>query len=412
MKNREFTITLKELPEWVKRGVVDLFPEEYDSFEHKLKNSTLRVKFGIDPTGSDIHLGHYTLFRKLRAFQDAGHTAVLIIGDFTARIGDPTGKNSTRIQLTAEQVEDNAKTYLKQLGLGQSKEHSILDFETPGRLDVKYNSVWLSKLDLSFIIELTSRTTVSQLLAKEDFSNRYNKEISISLHEFLYPLLQGYDSVVIQSDIELGGTDQKFNIAIGRDLQRYYGQKSQVGLLMPILPGTDGVHKMSKSIGNIVSIKDPPLDMYSKLEKIPDSAVDNYITLLTDLIPFELSNDPRERQKIMAYTVVSNFYGQEIAKEVKDSAEKIVLNRSTINLKDLPNLSLDEVQFPIKIFHLLSCLNLFPSGSEARRQIKNGGVRLDGEKISDSNLEFYNSKELEGKVLQLGKKTFRKLVVN
>jgi hypothetical protein len=229
----------------------------------------LRVKLGIDPTGSDIHLGHSILFRKLRAFQDAGHTAVLIIGDFTARIGDPTGKSATRVQLTAEAVEANARTYLAQLGQGQAKERALLDFETPGRLEVRRNSEWLAGLDLPQTIELLGISTVGQMLAKEDFANRYGSGTPISLHEFLYPLLQGYDSVAIQADLELGGTDQKFNVAMGRDLQRHFGQQPQFGLLLPILPGLDGVQKMSKSLGNTVGLAEDPLSMYSKLEKFP-----------------------------------------------------------------------------------------------------------------------------------------------
>ena len=219
------------LPQWLERGVADLFPTGTEASdadqqlaarlaEAEKQGRPLRIKLGIDPTGSDIHLGHSILFRKLRAFQDAGHTAVLIIGDFTARIGDPTGKSATRVQLTAEQVEANARTYLQQLGQDQDPAHALLDFETPGRLEVRRNSEWLASLDLPKVIELLGISTVGQMLAKEDFANRYGSGTPISLHEFLYPLLQGYDSVAVQADLELGGTDQKFNVAMGRDLQR------------------------------------------------------------------------------------------------------------------------------------------------------------------------------------------------
>ena len=224
-----------DLPEWISRGLDDLFPykksEDSDqSFIKRLELSStekkpLRVKLGIDPTGTNIHLGHSILFRKLRSFQDNGHKAILIIGDFTAQIGDPTGKNKTRMQLSEVDVKNNSKTYLKQLGLGKSAEKSILDFETEGRLEIRYNSEWLKNLNLNSIIELMSFSTVGQMLAKEDFNKRYNSQVPISLHEFLYPLLQGYDSVAVSADIELGGTDQKFNIAIGRDLQRHFNQK-------------------------------------------------------------------------------------------------------------------------------------------------------------------------------------------
>jgi len=236
-----------ELPKWLLRGIEESFPlRNFDqtlSFKINEANKNkrkLRVKLGIDPTGTDIHLGHSILFRKLRAFQDAGHTAVLIIGDFTARIGDPTGKSKTRVQLGKDEVESNALNYLEQLGLDKEPKDSLLDFSTPGRLEIRRNSEWLENLNLSKIIELLSNSTVGQMLAKEDFSNRYKSGTSISLHEFLYPLLQGYDSVAIKSDIELGGTDQKFNIAMGRDLQKAFGQKPQFGMLLPILVGLDG----------------------------------------------------------------------------------------------------------------------------------------------------------------------------
>jgi tyrosyl-tRNA synthetase len=247
------------LPGWLSRGLADLFPAATAAeaaadpdqslaarlAEAEVSGRPLRVKLGIDPTGADIHLGHSILFRKLRAFQDAGHTAVLIIGDFTARIGDPTGKSATRVQLSAAEVEANAETYLVQLGLGQDPARSLLDFTTPGRLEVRRNSEWLAALDLPAVIELLGTSTVGQMLAKEDFAKRYGSGTPISLHEFLYPLLQGYDSVAIEADLELGGTDQKFNVAMGRDLQRHHKQRPQFGLLLPILPGLDGVQKMS-----------------------------------------------------------------------------------------------------------------------------------------------------------------------
>ncbi len=259
---------------WLERGISEIFPHQIDSHSpdenlwHRLAKTDrpLRVKLGIDPTGADIHLGHSIPVRKLRAFQDAGHTAVLIIGDFTARIGDPTGKSEVRKQLTLEQVKTNALTYLDQV-------RPILDFDTPGRLEIRYNSEWLSKLDLSKILELLGTMTVGQMLAKEGFAQRYEQENPIYLHEFLYPLMQGYDSVAVEADVELGGTDQKFNIAVGRDLQRYFGKKPQFGVLMPILIGTDGVQKMSKSLGNYVGLGEDPLTMYSKLEKVPDALI-------------------------------------------------------------------------------------------------------------------------------------------
>ncbi len=415
-----------DLPQWLERGVADLFPAGSATSgavdadqqlasrlaEAERQGRPLRVKLGIDPTGSDIHLGHSILFRKLRAFQDAGHTAVLIIGDFTARIGDPTGKSATRVQLTAEQVEANARTYLAQLGQGQDPAHALLDFVSPGRLEVRRNSEWLAALDLPNVIELLGISTVGQMLAKEDFANRYGSGTPISLHEFLYPLLQGYDSVAVQADLELGGTDQKFNVAMGRDLQRHFDQRTQFGMLLPILPGLDGVQKMSKSLGNTVGLAEDPLSMYSKLEKVPDAVVEEYLTLLTDLDLEVLPANPRERQKAMALEITRQRHGLAAAEQAQLDAGRLVAGASGSGAAaaEVPEASLAAVNFPAKAFYLLSAVGICASSSEARRQIQGGGVKLDGEKLSDPNQEFAAAAQLEGKVLQLGKKTFRRLM--
>ena len=375
----------------------------------ELEGRPLRVKLGIDPTGSDIHLGHSILFRKLRAFQDAGHTAVLIIGDFTARIGDPTGKSATRVQLTTEQVEANATTYLRQLGEGQPKEQALLDFETPGRLEVRRNSEWLEGLDLPQVIGLLGTATVGQMLAKDDFAKRYGSGTPIALHEFLYPLLQGYDSVAVDADVELGGTDQKFNVAMGRDLQRHFSQTTQFGLLLPILVGLDGVQKMSKSLGNTVGLEEDPLSMYSKLEKVGDAAINDYVMLLTDLAVEALPDNPRDKQKAMALAVTASRYGMDVAQKAQADAATLVAG-SAAAAADVPEASLSAVNFPAKAFYLFSAVGMCASSSEARRQIKGGAARLEGEKIIDPNQEFASVSDLEGKVLQLGKKTFRRLV--
>ena len=413
------TVNRNSLPNWLARGMADLFPDgNPDDGDQALAarlaaaakvGRPLRVKLGIDPTGSDIHLGHSILFRKLRAFQDAGHTAVLIIGDFTARIGDPTGKSATRVQLTTEQVEANATTYLRQLGQGQPKERALLDFETPGRLEVRRNSEWLEGLDLPQVIGLLGTATVGQMLAKDDFAKRYGSGTPIALHEFLYPLLQGYDSVAVDADVELGGTDQKFNVAMGRDLQRHFGQRTQFGLLLPILVGLDGVQKMSKSLGNTVGLEDDPLSMYSKLEKVGDAAIHDYLMLLTDLADEALPENPREKQKAMALAVTASRYGMEVAQKAQADAATLVAG-SGAAAADVPEASLSAVNFPAKAFYLLSAVGICASSSEARRQIKGGAARLEGEKITDPNQEFASVSELEGKVLQLGKKTFRRLV--
>ncbi len=413
------TITPHSLPNWLERGMADLFPDgNPDDVDQalaarmaaaELEGRPLRVKLGIDPTGSDIHLGHSILFRKLRAFQDAGHTAVLIIGDFTARIGDPTGKSATRVQLTTEQVEANATTYLRQLGQGQPKERALLDFETPGRLEVRRNSEWLGGLDLPQVIGLLGTATVGQMLAKDDFAKRYGSGTPIALHEFLYPLLQGYDSVAVDADVELGGTDQKFNVAMGRDLQRHFGQRTQFGLLLPILVGLDGVQKMSKSLGNTVGLEDDPLSMYSKLEKVGDAAINDYLMLLTDLPDESFPDNPRDKQKAMALAVTASRYGMEVAQKAQADAATLVGGSGAASA-DVPEASLSAVNFPAKAFYLLSAVGVCASSSEARRQIKGGAARLEGEKITDPNQEFVSASELEGKVLQLGKKTFRRLV--
>ncbi len=421
----------RELPRWLERGLADLFPAGVTADpnptakvadqhlnarmdEAERFGRPLRVKLGIDPTGADIHLGHSILFRKLRAFQDAGHTAVLIIGDFTARIGDPTGKSATRVQLSAEAVASHATTYLEQLGQGQPRQRALLDFETPGRLEVRRNSEWLAALDLPQVIELLGTSTVGQMLAKEDFSKRYASGTPIALHEFLYPLLQGYDSVAVRSDLELGGTDQKFNVAMGRDLQRHFGQRPQFGLLLPILPGLDGVQKMSKSLGNTVGLQDDPLTMYSKLEKVPDASVNAYLTLLTDLDLEALPANPRERQKAMALEVTATRHGQQAALQAQADAALLVgaqrAGAGGTASAEVPEASLAKIMFPIKPANLLFFLGLCSSTSEAWRFIRGGGVRLDGTKLSDPNLEFSSAAELDGKVLQLGKKTFRRLV--
>lgn len=396
---------------WLRRGISEIFPDQPDSADpnenllQRLAKSDrpLRVKLGIDPTGTDIHLGHSIPVRKLRAFQDAGHTAVLIIGDFTARIGDPTGKSEVRRQLTPEQVQENAKTYLEQV-------RPILDFDTPGRLEIRYNSEWLSKLDLANILELLATMTVGQMLAKEGFALRYQQENPIYIHEFLYPLMQGYDSVAIDADVELGGTDQKFNIAVGRDLQRHFGKQPQFGLLVPILLGTDGVQKMSKSLGNYVGLSEDPLTMYSKLEKIPDDQIEQYFELLTNLPIDGISENPRERQKLLALDIVAQYHGQEAALAAQQTAIKMVLEGDMTQTEAVPEFSLATVEFPAKLFYIISASGLCTSSSEARKKIAGGAVRLDDDRIYDQNLIFDSPSALDGKVLRVGKKNFVRLV--
>ena len=404
-------MTVSSSLDWLTRGTSDLFPHQPDSQEPRenltqLLQTTdrpLRIKLGIDPTGSDIHLGHSIPFRKLRAFQDAGHVAVVIIGDFTARIGDPTGKSEVRKQLTIEEVRANAENYLAQL-------RPILDFNTPNRLEIRYNSEWLGKLDLSQILELLSTMTVGQMLAKEGFSERYDQETPIFLHEFLYPLMQGYDSVAVEADVELGGTDQKFNIAVGRDLQKYFGKKPQFGLLLPILIGTDGSQKMSKSLNNYVGLRESALSMYSKLEKTPDALLKDYYELLTNLPLDAIASNPREAQKQLAIEVVAQFHGEEEALKAQKTAQEIVLQGNTAAAASVPEFSLAAVTFPLKLFYLLAATGLCKSSGEGRRQIQGGAVRIDSEKITDVDKSFETAEALTGKVLQVGKNKFIRFV--
>jgi tyrosyl-tRNA synthetase len=398
--------SMAEIFSWLNRGIVEVFPQpsdtdhEVESLEKRLAttNRPLRVKLGIDPTGADIHLGHSIPVRKLRAFQDAGHKAVLIIGDFTARIGDPTGKSEVRRQLTQAEVMQNAQTYLDQV-------RPILDFDTPDRLEVRYNSEWLSRLDLGKITELLATMTVGQMLAKEGFAERYKKENPIFLHEFLYPLMQGYDSVAVEADVELGGTDQKFNIAVGRDLQRHFGQKPQFGLLLPILIGTDGVQKMSKSLGNYVGLSEHPGQKYQKLQGVPDNLLTQYFELLTDLPLDKLPENPRDRQMLLAWEVVRQYHGEQAANEAKEAA------KSGGKEGSVPEFSLAEVaQFPLKLAYLLNVSGLCKSTGEGKRKIQEGGVRLDGDRITDVDTTFEQGTDLHGKVLQVGKNKFVRLV--
>lgn len=387
------------------QGVAEIFPNSVTEnlAQRLMAERSLRIKLGIDPTRPDLHLGHAVVLRKMRQFQDAGHVAVLIIGDFTAQIGDPTGKSEARPRLTPEEVTHNAKTYFEQA-------RKILDF-APEKLELRYNSEWLSQLDLQTTINLMSSMTVGQMLAKEDFSERYAQGTPVYLHEFLYPLMQGYDSIVLNSDVELGGTEQKFNILVGRDLQTSRGGLGQFGMLLPLLVGLDGVQKMSKSLDNYVGLTEDPLSMYSKLEKVPDTLVAKYFELLTDVDLATLPANPRDCQKLLALTITSQYHNPEAAQQAQQDAEKIVLSGNTTDLGQIPEFSVAEItKFPVPLAYLLKASGLCASNNEAKSQINNGGVRLDGEKIQDPDRTFTSATDLTGKVLQVGKKKFLRLV--
>lgn len=387
-----------------RRSVVEIFPGGAAALAERLQTTDrpLRVKLGIDPTKPDLHLGHTVPLRKLRQFQDAGHVAVLIIGGFTAQVGDPSGRNDARPRLSAAEVQDYAQTYLEQARL-------ILDFDTPGRLEIHDNSTWLGSLSLTEIIELQAQMTVGQMLAKEDFGQRYSQGIPVYLHEFLYPLLQGYDSVAVQADIELGGTDQKFNLLTGRDLQIWKGLTPQFGLLLPLLEGLDGYQKMSKSKNNYVGLTEDALTMYSKLEKVPDHVIDHYFELLTDVDLSTLPAHPRERQRLLAKLIVSQYHSPEAAEQAQQTAQDLVKTGQVVDRSGIPSFSLAALSFPLSMTTVLRESGICPSASEARRQIENGAVRMNGEKLTDPQFVFPDPESAEGLVIQVGKKKFLQL---
>ncbi len=393
---------VKNLPpeeqlEILKRGVVDLVSEE-ELLEKLKKKGTLRVKAGFDPTAPDLHLGHVVLLRKLRQFQDLGHEVYIIIGDFTATIGDPTGRNETRPPLSKEEVLENAKTYAQQA-------FKVLD---PKRTKLVYNSEWLEKMTSRDIVGLTSKYTVARMLEREDFSKRFKEGIPIYIHEFLYPLFQAYDSVAIGADVELGGTDQLFNLMIGRDIQREYGQEPQVAMTMPLLVGLDGVRKMSKSYGNYVGITEEPETMFGKIMSIPDELMWSWYELLTDYSEEEIEGfkklHPRDAKLKLAYTIVKQFHGEEAAKRAEEHFLK------TFSQREFPE-NAPVFQFPrgseFRLDEFVLKLGYAPSKKEAQRIIKGGGLKIDGEKRTNPFETVKLERELK---VQVGKKRFARVV--
>ncbi|MBB2479161.1 tyrosine--tRNA ligase [Bacillus sp. APMAM] len=368
-----------------------------------LKNKPLKVKLGLDPSTPDVHLGHTVVLNKLKQFQENGHTIQLIIGDFTGKIGDPTGKSTVRKQLTNEEVKNNAKTYFEQFG-------KVLDME---KVELHYNSKWLSRLNLEDIIHLASSITVARLLERNDFSERFRAGKPISLHEFFYPLMQGFDSVELESDVELGGTDQHFNVLMGRQLQEHFGKEKQIVILLPLLEGLDGVEKMSKSKNNYIGVDDSPSDMYGKTMSIPDELIVKYFELVTDLplerkkqIKEELAQGklhPRDAKMLLARTIVSSFYNAQQA-ESAEEAFKAVFQRGGLP-DDIPVVKW-QGEMEVPIVDLLTELKLQKSKTEARKMIQNGGVRINEVKVIDLNLLVDIKEE---PVIQIGKRKFVKL---
>ena len=391
----------------LKRGTVEIFNE--NELAEKLTNAAkdkrqLRIKLGLDPTSPDIHLGHTVVLRKMRQFQDLGHKAVLIIGDYTARIGDPTGQNATRPMLSREQIEKNAKTYFEQAG-------KILD-TSPEKLEIRHNSEWLEELTLMELIQIAARKTVSQMLQRDSFKLRLEKGIDVYTHEFIYPLMQGYDSVAVNSDVELGGTDQTFNNLVGRDIQKAYSQPQQVVITVPILVGLDGKEKMSKSKGNYIGVTDSPGDMFGKVMSISDDMMENYFTLLTDT-PMEKIREltdsqkthPKQAKVLLAKTIVAQFYGQSEADLAAEQFEKVFAQKQLPD--EIPEFSLPAQ--PIMIKQLLLSCKLVETGGETKRLCSQSAVTIDGHKITDSNATITPK---DGMTIQVGKRKFAKIRVS
>jgi tyrosyl-tRNA synthetase len=394
----------------LKKGAAEVIRE--DELKAKLEKSIatgkpLRVYLGVDPTAPDIHLGHTVVLRKLKHFQDMGHTAIFLIGDFSAMIGDPTGQSETRPPLTREQVDANAKTYLAQV-------YKILD---PAKTEVRYNSEWLAKMSSFDTVRLCGHYRLARMLEREDFRSRLDKNLPISVHELLYPLLTAYDAVMLQSDVELGATEQKFNLLVHRDIQREYGQPSEVAMTMPILVGLDGERKMSKSLGNYVGITEAPGEMYGKLMSISDDLMWPYYELLTDFEPkviVRLQDEvrtgvlhPKKAKMELAHTIVAGFHGEEAARKAGEEFERVFSGRQAP--EEVPIFTLAR-SLPTRVSTLLFIAKLAPSRSEAERLIKQGGVEIDGKRIDDVKHEIDLSKPC-GFLLRAGKKKFLKVVV-
>lgn len=398
--------------EVIKRGTVEIIPE--DELGQKIKRAIttgkpLRIKLGLDPTAPDIHLGHTVVLQKMRQFQQLGHEVIIILGDFTARIGDPTGRSETRPQLSEEEIQANARTY----------EHQIYKILNPERTKLVFNSQWLAPLNFAQVIQLAAKYTVARMLERDDFSRRFHEGLPISIHEFFYPLMQGYDSVALGADVEVGGTDQKFNLLMGRTLQKEYGQEPQVALTMPILEGLDGVQKMSKSLGNYIGIDEPPGEMYGKTMSIPDGLMLRYFELVTPVSLEELREisagltegrlHPRDVKMRLAREIVAFYHGEQAAREAEREFIRVFRQHElpeemaefTVTSQMLANGS-------IWLPKLMLLAGLAPSTSEGRRLIQQGAVKVDGLKINDP---AYNLVPADGMVIRSGKRRFVRLKV-
>lgn len=389
--------------EQIRRGVADIIPEA-ELGEKLRRGRPLRVKFGVDPTAPDIHLGHTVPLSKLRQLQDLGHTAVLIIGDFTARIGDPSGRSATRPQLSEDAVRAAAQTYTEQV-------FKVLD---PGAVEVHYNSTWLSQLDTQAIVRLGAQTTVARMLERDDFAKRYRDGTPIGVHEFLYPLLQAHDSVVVRSDIELGGTDQTFNLLLARQLQKADGQEPQVAIVLPLLEGTDGTQKMSKSLGNHIGVTEPAAEIFGKVMSIPDDLMLRYWELLCGCDAKSMREaiaagtaHPMELKKDLGEALAARFQGTDAARDARAAFEQRFQKRE-IDAEALPELRLAAAEVEPRLPALLASVKLAASNSEARRLIQQGAVRIDGEVARE---EAHALRAGATYLLQVGKRRALRLTV-
>ncbi|PYZ96516.1 tyrosine--tRNA ligase [Alteribacter lacisalsi] len=362
-----------------------------------IEGKPLKIKLGLDPSAPDVHLGHTVVLNKMREFQDNGHTIQLIIGDFTGKIGDPTGKSVARKQLTDEEVKANAKTYFEQFG-------KVIDMD---KVELYYNSKWLAELNFEDVINMAGKITVARLLERDDFEQRMADQKPISLHEFFYPLMQGYDSVELESDVELGGTDQQFNILMGRHFQEKFGKEKQVAMLMPLLEGLDGVEKMSKSKNNYIGIDESPDEMFGKAMSIPDELMIKYFTLVTDLTPEAVratgALHPRDAKMALGRAIVTLYHDAEAAKQAEQQFISVFRERNAPD--EIPNVKWDGPA-EITVTDLLVSLSFLPSKSEARRMVANRGVKIDGITVEDPRLQVIVA---DGMVVQVGKRKFARL---
>ncbi len=394
----------QEILNQIRRGSDELLIEA-ELVKKLAQNRPLRVKAGFDPTAPDLHLGHTVLLNKMRQLQDLGHHALFLIGDFTGMIGDPTGKNATRPPLTREQVLANAESYKDQV-------FKVLD---PDKTEVVFNSAWMDKFSAVDLIRLAATHTVAQMLERDDFSRRYKGNQPIAIHEFIYPLVQGYDSVALKADLELGGTDQKFNLLMGRELQKHYGQPAQCVLTMPLLEGLDGINKMSKSLGNYIGVTDTPTEMFGKIMSVSDDLMWRYYDLLSFRSLAQISNfkeevaqgrNPRDIKVMLAQEIVARFHTQQASEEAL--AEFEARFQKGVLPDDMPELSVQSSEGMIGIAHLLKQADLVASTSEAIRMVGQGGVKLDGEKVTDKALQIKAGAVV---VAQVGKRKFGRVTV-